>query len=119
MGFVDSRTHLFQNIEGPIDRQILFLFKYFTQRTAVQVLHHEVCNLAFLRIRKSEICDINDIRMSKPTGSLRFAPEPLDEFGAPHELRCNDLYRDGPLSAEGSSKVNGSHSAAAQLPFDL
>ena len=48
VGFVDGRADLFEDIERPGDRQVLFLVKYLAERAAVEVFHHEIRDLAVL-----------------------------------------------------------------------
>ena len=118
MCFVNGRADLFENIERPCDRQILFFFKYLAERAAVEIFHHEIRDLALVGLGKSEVGDVDDIRMPQTPRSTSLAPKPLDKLGPLHKLRRNDLDRDRPLGAEVGRKIHRPHPAASKLAFN-
>ena len=63
VGFVYGGADLFEDVDGPRDGEILLLFEDLAKRAAVEILHHEIRDLAFFRLRESEVGDINNVRM--------------------------------------------------------
>ena len=70
-------------------------------------------------LRKAEIGNVYDVRVPQAAGGPRLAPKPLDKLRAFHELRGNDLDRDGPFGSHVRSKVNRAHAAATKFALDL
>jgi hypothetical protein len=119
MRLVDCGANLFEDIERPRDRKVLFFFEDLAERAAVEIFHHEVCSASIRCLCESKVGDVHDIRVAETPGSSSFASESLDEFGAFHELRCDDLYGHGPFGPEMCTEIHRSHSATPELTFDL
>src|SRR5512144_1863495 len=116
--FMDGRANLFENVQCPTERKSFLLFEDLAKRTAVEILHHEVCDTAVRSIREPEIRDIHDIRMSQPPCCTSFTTKTFDDLRPLHILRSNDLDRHRPLGSDVRCKVDGTHTAAAEFAFD-
>ena len=57
---------------------MFFFFQDFAERAAVQIFHHQISRFAGFCLRKSEIGDVDDVRMAQSAGGFGFAPETLD-----------------------------------------
>ena len=71
------------------------------------------------RIGKTEIGDIDHIRVTQPSRGTGFAPEAFDKFGPLHVLRSDDLHSNGAFGPEVSCQIHGPHPSAPELTFDL
>src|SRR5690606_29545565 len=81
MRFVDGGRYLFDDVERPTYGQAFFFVKNFAERTAIEIFHYEVRDLAVFGMRKTEIRDINDVRVPKPSGGTCLTAKTFDEFG--------------------------------------
>src|SRR5262249_30667296 len=116
--FADCRADLIDYIDYPRKRQSLILFDHFAQRAAVKVLHNQISDSAAVYGRKSEIGDVDDVRMAKASCGFGFAFETLYEFGVGHKLRSDDFERDRTGSSYVGGKIYRPHSALTELLFD-
>src|SRR5215213_4685853 len=89
--FVNGRANLIEDVGDPLERQTLLLCQNVAERAAVEILHHEVSNLAGFYLRETKVGYVNDVRMAQTSGSARFAFEALDEFVIAHELRRDEF----------------------------
>src|SRR5215471_619711 len=62
--FMNRGTHLIENVGNPLERESLLLRQHIAERAAIEVLHHEVCDLAGLHTRETKIRYVNDVRVA-------------------------------------------------------
>ena len=116
---LNGGTNLFENVERPGDRQISLLVENLAESAAVKILHHQVCDLPFVRVRKTKIGDVDHIRVTQAPGGPGLAAKALYKLRPPHILRRDDLDRDRPFGSQMCRQVHGPHTAATQLAFDV
>jgi hypothetical protein len=80
MRFLNRRADLFENLHDPNGRQFAFFAQHFGQCAAVEVFHHQVGDLSRLRLTKSEIGDVNDVRVAQSSSRLGFAAKTFDNW---------------------------------------
>src|ERR1044072_8022170 len=119
MRFFDRRTHLFEDVDHPRDREPPFLGNDLRQRAAIEILHHEISNWTIPSVRDAEVNYVNSVWMSQSACSFRFTSKPRDKLIVRRELRMNDFNRDGAFRAEMRSAIDGAHSSFTEELFDL
>ena len=116
--FVDCRTDLIENVGHPLQRQTFFLSQDVAERATIEILHHEVSDLAFFNVGKTEIRNVDHIRVTQAACGARFPLETLDKLVIANELRRNEFQRDVTLSAHVGGKINCAHTALSQQMFE-
>src|SRR3954449_13256062 len=89
--FVNRGTDLIEDVSDPLEWQTLFFREHVAERAAVEILHHEVSDLAGVDVCETKVSHVNHVRMAKTSRGARFAFEALDEFVVAHKLRRNEF----------------------------
>src|SRR5579862_6566156 len=85
------------------------------KRLPIQVLHHQICNIALRRFGNAEISDIDNVGVTEAPAGLSFALEPGQKvrFGGPS---WGDYFDgDSASGSQMSRQIDVSHTARAEL----
>ena len=92
VGVMDAVTHLGQQLQPPLDRQLV-LADIVGERAAFHQLHHQERLGAGPEVRRPGVVDAGDVGMVELPQQLRFVPEPAERRRG-EEARTKDLHRD-------------------------
>src|SRR5215510_8544102 len=62
--FMNRGTHLFENVDHPVERQTFLFGQHVAKRAAVEIFHHEVSNLTGRYVCKTEIRYVDNVWMA-------------------------------------------------------
>src|ERR1044072_3965994 len=119
MRFFDCRTHLFEDVDHPRNRKPPFFGNDLSQRAAIEILHHKVCDWTTARVRDTEVSHVNNVWMSQSACGFRFTSKPRDKLIVRRELRMNNFNRHGAFRAEMRGAIDRAHSSFTEELFDL
>ena len=112
-------TDLFENVDHPRNRKPPFLRNDFSQRAAIEILHHEIGDWTIRCVRDTEVSDVNNVWMSQSACRFRFTSKPRDKLIVRRELRMDNFERHGTFRAEMRSAIDRAHSSLSEELFDL
>src|SRR5262245_42752033 len=111
MRVVDRGADLFEDVHDPVQGQPVFFSQHVTQSAAVEIFHYQVGHSIGSGAGKTEVGNINHVRMAETSGGAGFALEPLDKFFVAHELRSNQFQSYVSFSAQVVRQVHRTHAA--------
>src|SRR5258708_724601 len=90
---VHSRANLFEDIHHPLQWQSFLLCQDVPERTAIEILHHEISYGLSTRVRETKVSNVNHVRMAQASGGAGLALEARHKFLVAHELGRDQLER--------------------------
>ena len=94
MRLLDGRTHLFENVHRPRERQTRLLAKHVREGASIEELHHQIREAPARRCRIAEVGDIDDVRVTKRTRRPRLPFEAAQKTLVARKGRNDDLQGD-------------------------
>jgi hypothetical protein len=72
---VHCGAHLIEDVDDPRRRETPFLVQDLGERAAVEILHHQIRDVAGGGPRNTEIGDVDDVGVAQAAGRLGLTPE--------------------------------------------